>query len=359
MLIDGLRARACAGLVVVIAAVASGVTGCDKALRSNELLASLPLEVRELVGITIALPEGELVEKTVSYRNGEIQLAKKQGRRLVVILSWQVGEPLSGDELATITDAVARNMRRGDQWTTKIGEYQVHGVHYSDAKAAAVFGTFACGNRSLFLAVVGQGQAGELRTLHDRIAISTRCVDDEAAASRWVAPVFSPPPGFGYAAADSSPDSIMFAGLDGSTFAFFHGGAEGMLDKPKELGEVYGKALAAVVPGLELSAKVEHVTAADGSRRLMWPLRVAPADSPASSGVMIAWMCTSIGTNLIGLYLSEHADTVEAGKQAVLTAGCPGKDDDPVAGYPTAEVVFQAACDAGDERGCFAEPPAP
>lgn len=343
-------------LLVPCAALALGGTAaCEKTLRGNELMASLPLDAHELAGITISLPQGELTKKTVTYRSGEVHVLRKQGRRLVVSLAWQVGEPLTGDELVMLTDAIARDMKRGEQWQTKIGAYAVHGAYYDGPKLSAVFGSFACGKRSLFISIMGKGQAGELRALHDRIAISARCVDDDAAAERLLAPVFAAPSGFGYSAADSSPETIVFNGLDGSGYAFFHSGAAGMLDNPKLVGDTYEKLLATMVPGLELADDVERLEGLDGGRRLLWKLTIPESDTPAASGLLVAWMCESVGTNFMGMYVSEHAETLDAGRQALLSARCPDKDDDPVAGYVTAEAVFEAACVVGDQRGCVDE----
>ncbi len=345
--------RTTAGLVALASLAAVGCDGINR--HNNELMASLPLEAKEYAGITISLPKGDVVKQTVSYRSGEVALAKKKGLVVVASFGWQVGEPLFGDELVMVTDAIVKDMKRGDQWETTLGERTVYGVYYRGPKMSAVFGSFACGDRSIFLAVMAKGKQAELRTLHDRIVLSAKCVDDEQAGRKQLAPAFVPPPGFGFSAADSTPEGVMFIGLDGSAFLFFQGGAGDFLDDKKRFAEAFENLLAALIPGLELSKKFENAVAADNSKRPVWTVRVPAEDGPPGVGWFVAWRCKSVSTNFTGMYLSDYSDTLAVGKRALLSAGCPGVDDDPVAGYPTMEAVFKAACDAGDERGCATE----
>ncbi len=147
----------------------------------------------------------------------------------------------------------------------------------------------------------------------------------------------------------------MFSGLDGSAFVFFQGGAGDLLRDKKQFADTYERLLNTLIPGLELSDEFEDAVADDNGKRPMWNVRVQSEDGSAETGLFVAWRCKSVSTHFIGMYLTNDAGALAVGKRGLLSARCPGEDDDPVAGYPTVEQVFATACKAGDERGCAAE----
>lgn len=340
------RARPACVAIAALAALAA--VACTRASSSEARLSR-----RALPGFSIELPDGTIKEQRLDYATGKLELRLDAGGG--VAIEWNLGEPLTADELEQIAVTPLKQMldleareRREVEVPTATGPATQFVLVGRATSIEMRLTAWTCGRRWMSLLVAAPTSTA---ALDERIRRSFACTPDDAEEQRERrVPIMAGALGPDFGVAEDGDDMLIVESLDGAAAVFTRTTAE--LQRG-DLGQqaVVAKMLEAMagmagITGLETGVAVRERRG--GQERPVWRGRGAIDGDP----VRVLFALIDCGEHrLTGLYLAPEAVPEERGLDVLVPVTCAAGDAPPSRPPPFAEVAA-AACARGDRRGC-------
>lgn len=168
----------------------------------------ISIEKREFPGFSIALPSGDVHEDRGDYSTGKLALKNAGGVKGVVIVAWEPGTGMTGDELKVVGELMVKTLDQSATATmTKVAGPDgkpVETVMFR-GDAALAMSVLTCGKRNVVIATGGSDPA---MGLHGRVIASFVCKPDptQDAAAKMTFPLVIDLPG--WYVSENEPDQI-------------------------------------------------------------------------------------------------------------------------------------------------------
>lgn len=344
------QAGAVGALVLLVTAALTGAatwTGLGASTLAGLTAAELALEPRTIHGFSLALPKGEEKAELDNYELGSLTIMRPGGLPGGLEVRWDIGEAMSHEQLKNILLEVTPSLKFIEVTEVKGREAPIETSVFTIKDSLLTVSLRSCGGRNVYLMTTLLGGRDQVLGLHGRVVDSFTClVADDVRVTTKLLPKITVPEGFGVD--ESVNDALVLVGLDSSAYGFYRNTksvAQALATNPNALKAML---TAMSLSDVEVTSGPSQVAAIDGLRPV-WRVRASDGEQEVQI-LATAWVCASSNVGYVALFLGSPDLSTDVPLRTMLAAECVPQGEAPP--YPSALSVFEAACAAGDERGC-------
>lgn len=324
-------------------------------------VADLALEPRQLPGLDALLPAQEASQQEVAAASGLIKIERPADLPGAISLEWQPGDAWEQPEV----DLVARTLKETLDPAAAVTSSRLtvagqdgFGITFSSDRMEMRGALWTCPDDGrLFTLWCGfSAEPAQVQALFDKMLAGLACTEPPPQVRGQSAALSSLPsigtPGFGLV---ESSGYVQLGNLDGEILLIQHNrsGKLGKLltDKPELLEHILGGMAGQEGMRLDFDRTPRTIQATDGRTRPLWLIDATAGDERVFMAVSVLDCEESRSYLLMVLRSGGDRSTEQTAAEKILAAiGCPGPNQAPP---PKFEQMAQAACEAGDARGCF------